>query len=260
MNRYRYLLYTAIGIPVFVILIWLVAIPNSLIVNAIQDSISNNSSSSVNATVEGFKKGIFFTVYADSIDLDIDNVTALSITDVSCKINPLHFVKKQFAFSIEGKIGEGDIKGSFKLPEHGNLKIEGVDIMSVPYLSSAGLRGSGLISSELKLLNKSIDIIFNIPDADINGSLNGMPLPINTFHKIQGALYLTENVINITSISLDGDKGYARLKGDITNGVMNLVLELMPLSGKLDSFESSLISSYKKSQGYYVIPIKGPLF
>lgn len=259
MSRFRYILYTVIGIPFFLILIWLVAIPNSYIETAIQDAISNNGTSAVNASVEGLKKGIFFTVYADSIDLDIDNVTALTITDISCKINPLYFINKQFAFSIEGKIGAGDLRGSFKLPEYGNLRIEGVDIMSVPYLSSAGLEGSGLISSEIKLLNNSIDIIFNIPDADISASLNGMPLPVNSFHKIQGSLNLIDNIINIKSISLDGDKGYARLKGDITNGIMNLALELMPLSGKLDSFESALIRSYQRSAGYYIIPIKGPL-
>lgn len=258
MTRFRNLLYLAIGIPGFIVLTWLFALPDSLIKMTIEDSISSQGKSNINASIEGLRKGLFFTVYADSLELEIDKTTALRITDISSKINPLYLLKKQLAFSIKGKIGTGDIKGFFKLPERGSLKIEGAEINAIPYLASVGFGGSGLISAHLNLTNNTIDVIFKIPDADIHVSAMGIPLPINSFRKIQGALTLKENTIKVTSISLEGDRGYARLKGNVTSGFMNLILELMPSAGKLKPIESMLIGKYKISPGYYVIPIKGP--
>lgn len=259
MTRFRNFLYLAISIPVLIILIWLIALPDSLIKTAIEDSISSHRKPNINASIKGLRKGIFFTVYADSLDLKIDRTTALRITDISSRINPLYLLKKQFAFSIKGKIGTGDIEGFFKLPDKGSLKIDRAEINAIPYLASAGLEGNGLISADLNLTDNIIDVIFKIPDADIQGLAMGMPLPISSFRKIQGALSVKENTITITSISLEGDRGYARLKGNITNGFMNLVLELMPSAGKLNSIESTLMSRYQISPGYYVISIKGPL-
>lgn len=259
MTRFRNFLYLAISIPVLIILIWLIALPDSLIKTAIEDSISSHRKPNINASIKGLRKGIFFTVYADSLDLKIDRTTALRITDISSRINPLYLLKKQFAFSIKGKIGTGDIEGFFKLPDKGSLKIDRAEINAIPYLASAGLEGNGLISADLNLTDNIIDVIFKIPDADIQGLAMGMPLPISSFRKIQGALSVKENTITITSISLEGDRGYARLKGNITNGFMNLVLELMPSAGKLNSIESTLMSRYRISPGYYVISIKGPL-
>ena len=70
---------------------------------------------------------------------------------------------------------------------------------------------------------------------------------------------IENSIIKITSISLEGDKGYARLKGDITNRRMDLSLELMPDENKLSTGESMLIGRHIVSPGYYVIPIKKSL-
>lgn len=259
MTKFRYIAFLLIGVPVFIILIWSLALPDSLIKTTIEASISSRGKSNFNASIKGLRKGIFFTVYADSLELKIGKTPALRITGISSRINPLYLLKKQFVFSIKGKIGSGDIEGFFKLPDSGNLKIDRTELNAIPYLASAGLEGSGLISANLNLTNNTVDVIFKIPDADIHSSAIGMSLPISSFRKIQGALTLKENTIKITSISLEGDRGYARLKGDITNGFMNLILELMPSTAELNSIESTLISKYQISPGYYVIPIEGPL-
>ncbi len=100
---------------------------------------------------------------------------------------------------------------------------------------------------------------FEIPDLDIaESALSVIPF-LNTFHKIQGALSIKNNIITFDSVSLEGEKGYARLKGRITNGYMNLSLEVMPEAGKLTSLEEMLIGKYIVSPGYYVVPLKGPV-
>ncbi len=269
MTRVSKLLYLAISIPVFIVLIWFFAVPDSLIKTIIEDSISNRGRPKTDISIKGLKKGLFFTVHVDNVKLNIDNTPALIITDISSKLNPLQLFRKQLAFSVKGKIGTGNFKGYFRLPvrpgesdesEKGNLKIDNVELSAVPYLASVGIEGKGLISAELNLKNNTVDVSFKIPDANIKGSVGGMPLPIiSSFHKIQGAFSLEGNVIRIKSISLEGDRGYARLKGNITNEYMNLVLELMPYADELKAVESMLIGQYQISPGHYVIPINGPL-
>ncbi len=259
MNKCRNILLLIIGIPVFILLLWLIALPDSIIKTTIENSISNNGRLNINPSIKGLRKGLFFTVYAESLELKIGKTAVLIITDISGRINPLYLFKRQFAFSVRGKIGKGDIEGYFKLPESGSLKIDKAEFASVPYLTFAGLYGKGLISARLNFKNNIIDAVFEIPDADIHSSTMAIPMPISSFRKIQGALQLQGNTIKITSISLEADKGYARIKGDVINGTMNLSLELMPSAGKLEPIESMLISKYQISPGYYAIPIKGPI-
>lgn len=259
MTRTRKLLYIIAGVPAFIILAWYFAVPDSLLKSAIEDSISNNRQLDASASINGLKKGLFFTVHMDSLELNIIKTPAVTITDISVKINPLYILKKQLAFSVKAKIGDGDMEGSFNLPETGTLKMDNVEINDISYLASAGISGRGIISALLNLKNNVAEVTFKIPDADIQALLMGIPLPVSSFNKIHGAFQAENNTIRVTSISLEGDRGYARLKGDITNGFMNLVLELMPVANGLTPEESMLISKYQISPGYYVIPIEGPL-
>ena len=65
--------------------------------------------------------------------------------------------------------------------------------------------------------------------------------------------------LTISSLSFDGDKGYARAKGDIEKGMVDMKFEFMPEFGKLEEFEKMLIKKYESSPGYYVFPYKGRL-
>ena len=259
MRVFRYFLCFIIGIPVFLVLVWFFALPDNFIKTSIEEAISSHAESSLDVSLSGFKKGLLFSVYADRLDLSIDRIPALSITEVSGKINPIYLIKKQFAFSIIGKIGSGDIEGSFKLPGNGNLSVHGAELNLIPYLVSSGLEGSGTISADMILKGDVIEVTFQIPDTKIKSLISGIPLPINSFDMIQGSLSLQENTIRIKSIGLEAEKGYARLKGDIINSEMDMSLEIMPSPGKLESYETMLLTQYQVSPGYYLIPIKGPV-
>ncbi len=256
MIKLRNILYAVTGIPVFIILIWFFAIPDNLLKDKIEDSISRSGKIKITASITGLRKGLFFNVYADRLDLKIDKTPALRITDISVRINPLFLLKKQFAVSIKGKIGTGNINGSFKLPGQGNMKIDKVEIDALPYMTSIDIKSNGFISANLDLKDDTMHVIFEIPDLNIQDSIIMIPF-INSFHRVQGALSLKGNTIKVESIGLEGEKGYARIKGEITNGSMNLILELMPSADELEPVESMLIGKYQISPGYYVIPIKG---
>jgi type II secretion system protein N len=258
MLKLRYILYFIIGIPVFIILVWLFAVPEDLIRGRIEDAIANAGQGSINASLKGFKKGLLLTVHADSLDLDFDNSPALTITNLAGCIDPRYLIKKQLAFSFKGKMGTGNINGLLKYPADGEIKIERTELNAIPYLTHIGIKTNGHISADILLKNKSSRITFQVPDLDLQESTVIIPF-INSFHRIHGALSVTGNDIKFESVSLEGDKGYARLKGDIKNRFMNLSLELMPTMDKLNTIELKLIEKYIVSPGYYVIPIKGPM-
>jgi type II secretion system protein N len=259
MTKYRYLLYPAIIIPLFFVSCWLIVLPNSFIKATIENSISNHGNPKMEVFVRGLKKGIFLTVFANSIEVKNEGKVVLIITDIFSRINPLYLFKKQVAFSVRGKIGTGDIKGFFKLPESGALKIDQTEINAIPYIQSLGLKVSGLVSAQVNFKNNNIDVYFKTSPVDIQDTITEIPLPFHSFQKIQGVLHLQANTIKVPSISLEGEKGYARIKGDITDGFMNLILELMPSADKLQPIELMLIGKYQISPGYYVIPIEGQL-
>jgi type II secretion system protein N len=259
MNRLRYFFYAVVFIPLVAILVWYFAIPENIIRSSIEDSISQHLGSGVNASINGFDKGLFFTVDADSLDFTVNNTPVLRITDISGRLNPLQVFQKKLAFSVRGKMGTGNIDGDFQFPGNGTLTIDSADINAITYLASAGLKGRGFLSADLYMKDYTLDAVFHIPDADIEGMPMGVPLPMNEFKNIQGAVSVKENAVTIKSISLEGDKGYVRLKGDIINGNMNMNLEIMPTAGSLEKYETMLLARFKVSPGYYVIPIKGNL-
>ncbi|MBI5675493.1 MAG: type II secretion system protein GspN [Nitrospirae bacterium] len=255
--KLRNILYSLGAISLFVILSWFFAVPDDLLKKRIEDSISTAENSAVNASIDGFRKGILFSFNADSLNLKRGDIPICNITDISGRINPFYLIKRQLSFSITGKLGEGDIEGSFRLPEGGNLKITNSDLKAIDYLSQIGLESSGYISSDILLNGGTANITFEIPDMNIQNS-GTLTLPfINSFHRMQGALSINEDTTKISSISLEGTKGYARLKGVIDKGVMNLSLELMPSSKEVTPVELKLIEKFMVSPGYYLIPLKG---
>jgi type II secretion system protein N len=257
MKRLRIFLLTVVGIPLCIILLWFIAIPESLIKSAIEDGLSQYGQLDLNVTLQGLKKGMFFTISAESLDLEIDKTPALKITDIKSRINPFYLVKKQIAFSVNGKLGSGDIRGSFILPGKGHLNINKAELSSIQYLAYAGFKGSGLITADFSVHGDIVDVVFQIPDSHLKSTM--IPLLADEYRIIQGVVTLKENSVQVKSISLEADKGYARLKGNIKNGLMNMNLEIMPDTGKLEKYESMLLARYLVSPGYYVIPIKGPM-
>jgi type II secretion system protein N len=246
--------FAIIAIPVFLILVWIFAVPGELLKETIENAVARSGNKSLGLSIDGFKKGIFFSIRADSFNLQIDKKPALSITDFSCDFIPGYLIDRELAFIIKGKIGTGNVNGIIKIPVNGNIKIKDAELDAIPYLTQFGLDIKGTVSSDIDIKGNVADIVFKVPDLNIDDTASIIPL-LNTFRRLQGSLSLNNGNVKINSITLEGEKGYARLKGDITNGVMALVLELMPVAGKLNTMESMLIGKYMVSPGYYVIPI-----
>lgn len=259
MLKLRNLFFLIISIPLVILMLWQITLPEDVIKAAIENFISGSGRFNIASSIEGLRKGLFLTIYAESLELKIDKTSAFTLTDITSRINPLYLLKRQFVFSVQGNIGTGKVEGILKLSEKGNFNIDKVEINSIPYLKNAGLTGKGIISGSINFNKDTVNVLFEIPDADIRSTTSRIPLPLSLFKKIRGSLAVKGNTVKITSITLEGDKGYSRVKGDINNGFMKLVFEFMPYMNELTSIESKLISKYQVSPGYYVIPVEGQI-
>ncbi len=259
MNAVRYTLLIVIAVPCLIILVWFFAIPDDYLQTSLENTIAEHSTSDIDITMTGFRKGLFFSTHADTLDVIMNKKPLLRVTDLKSSIHPLDSARRKRAFSVQGNIGNGSIQGVFNLPDSGTLTINKADLKAIPYLKSLGIVAEGLLSGEIIIKGDTADILFQIPHAELKETALGELLTLKTFQNIQGALMVKGNTVMIKSVSLEADKGYARLKGEISNGVMNMILEVMPEPGRLESFESMLLANYLVTPGYYVIPIEGPL-
>ncbi|MBI4686821.1 MAG: type II secretion system protein GspN [Nitrospirae bacterium] len=256
-----FLIFTT-ALLIFTCLVWFFAIPDSLIKDTAEGVLSTPQ---LEVSAEGITKGLPFTVYADTLNFKIKGVNALKITGIRLRLNLFYLFKGQTAFSITGALGKGSVKGDFRFPEDGYIEVTNMDIEEIPYLSSLGLKGNGVLWGRLDIGTDVSQVRFKISKAHIEGLLPAMPLSLSVFQNIQGAFSITNDIVRLNSIALEGDKGYARLKGNISlrgkasGGFMNLTLELMPIESKLEPFEAELIKRYMVSPGYYAILIEGPL-
>ena len=254
--KFRHIIYTAISIPSFLILIWFFAVPENLIKEKIEGIIAKSGNRNISLEIKQLKKMIFFSLNAESLLLKFDGKDALEITNFHARFAPGYLTDGKVTFKLKGKIGKGDLEGIIKLPADGKIVIDSAALDAIPYITRFITDINGHFSSDIDIKDSVVKTEFEIPDLNIKDSaLTIIPL-INTFRKIQGAITLKGNNINIDSLSLEGEKGYARLKGHITNGLMDLLLELMPATDRLNAAESMLIGKYIISPGYYVVPIK----
>ena len=97
-------LYGALGLIVFLILVWLFAVPNDLIQEKMEDAVSRSGNGNLSLSIDGLRKGIFFSLYADAVNLSVDNKPALRINDFSINFIPRYLTAGELAFAINGNI------------------------------------------------------------------------------------------------------------------------------------------------------------
>ena len=239
--------------------IWLIVIPSSLIIHQIENSLYK---SNLQGEITGFKKGLFFSFTSQNIILKKSDNTLLSLDNVVGKINPLSLFLMKLPLTFHGDVSGGKITGNVNLlkgKNHVNVNIDNATIDGIPLFNVMGLSGKGTLSGEFRLRDGTGNLKLSINNAQFEStSFSGVIVPLDMFQSARGAMTIDGDLVRISSLSLQGDDFYARVKGNIKKNVMDLTLELMQNSSSAD--KSSLLlflENYKVSPGYYVIPIKG---
>jgi type II secretion system protein N len=240
---------------------WIIVIPEDFIISRVEDSLKARN---LGIEATGFKKGLFFNFTAQRIVLKKMDAILLSTGEVSGRINPLNLLLMRISVSLNGKLSGGIIRGNVSISKRKNeahFFFNDSRLEEMPLLSAAGLSGRGTLSGEFSLNDNSGTIRFTILDARIDRkAFSGIMLPLDIFHRVQCSMVISGAVLQVESFSLEGNDIYARIKGNISNGNMDLVMEVMPgASFRGDALMLALLEQFKVSPGYYSLPVKGPV-
>jgi type II secretion system protein N len=255
------LLVAGIIAAVLVFGLWFIAVPESLLSGLITNSFQG---SPLSIDVIDLQKGPFYNVRIGQIVLKKAGATVLSIDNAAGRLSFSSLLKLRPGITFHGDVAGGTVRGTLYLSRGGrslDVALENAHLQDVPFFAQAGLGGSGVISGEYRAKNNRGNLKFTVEDADIRtASFGGVPLPLNMFRTARGAMETNGSMLRITSFAMEGKGIYARIKGDVTGGMLNLTMEIMPdasLEGQNAMF--SMIRSYEVSPGYYSIPIRSAI-
>ena len=231
--------------------LWFIAVPESVIVRAL-----NFESGIFSVEASGFEKGLFYNFRIGNIGLKRAGKKLISADGITGSVNLFSLARLKTEIKFKGGISGGRLNGTavFK-GKHRDIDIfiSGADLAELV----AGTKGR--IEAEAHIKDAAGDAKFSIDNAEITPvGLIGLDIPSLNFHTARGALDFAGQSLDLRSFALEGDGVYARLKGGIKGGSVNMELELMP-EGEMDPVVAAFIAKYKVSPGYYKIPVKREL-
>lgn len=259
------------GIVLFIEGTWIIAIPMSLV-----QSILEHPGNNLYLKAEGLKKGLFFSFDIEKILLKKKGLEdpLVVLNDMHGSINLISLLKLSPEIDIECLLNGGEILGEIKLEDRYGLKIKGdsVSINGIPLLELMGIYGRGSLTGNFWLKNKRGGIRFSINDMKLKsttfpprdmerlgeiGLSKGVPLPLDLFESMKGEVTINNETLEVKSFTMEGPGVYARVKGDIREGKVDMKLEVMTDSSfKSEPLISLMLGQYRVSPGYYLIPLR----
>jgi type II secretion system protein N len=251
------LLAAAVFAAVLVVGSWFVVFPQKTLLAFIRNS---TAGSGLTVDLSGFKKGYFYDVSAKSVTLKREGRALLDADDLSCRPDFAALLRLKPALRCKGGIAGGTVNAGIGLAGgegQVTVKIDGARIEKLPFLSLAGIGGSGSISGRMEIEKGTGQILFAVEEAHLlPASFGGIKIPLDAFTDGTGALALEGRTLRVTSFSLEGKGIYARVKGTIAGNRLNLKMELMPQESFIRNNPLfGLLANYKDSPGHYSIPI-----
>jgi type II secretion system protein N len=249
----------AITAGVSVLGLWMIVIQESMLIHWMQRPLNGDS---LSLDFVGLRKGLFYDFRAERAVLKRSDTALLGVDHFVGRIHFLSLLLARPNLSFRGTVDGGLVDGQIK--QSGGkrqilVRFDRLPAQKISFLSALGLNGRGIVTAEFVSDGRLGSLKFSISDANFDQKTAwGVMLPINSFDMARGMITIDEDKISIRSFSLEGRGIYARAKGEIARGVLDLKIELMPdpllMKERFSSF--SLIESYKVSPGYYLIPIK----
>jgi len=253
----RKIIIAVIAVPALFWMAW-ISFPVSSMQAVIEDSVSSGP---LRIEVRGLKKGLFYTVDINMLTLRTRQNDFVSFDNIHGRINPLNFLLLKLEVSAHGYLRKGNVSGHVTFTRNtinGDIHFLKISLSDLEFLKHAGIRGTGTVDGNFMLGDSADRLEFIAKDANFEpADFSGVRVPLNFFHTISGALGIQGNAVHITSVSLEGKDMYAKLKGSIRDGVMDMTMEIMPGKSYADNpLVIAGLEPYKISPGYYSMPVK----
>jgi type II secretion system protein N len=252
-----------IALLLFIVALWFVAIPESLIADVIENSLGRDY---LYLKTEAVEKGLLYSFEAERILLKKkgsgEDSTLLVFNNVKGNLEPFSLFRLHPELRFQGSMNGGDVTGFVRMTGADSLMItaDNVRMAGIPLLEPLGIYGDGTLSGSFLIRNNSGELKFSLRDAQLkSASVGGVFLPLDLFHDAKGAVRFAEDgAAEVQSFALTGTGIYARVKGTVRGRDMNMSLELMTDSSFApDPLFRMMLERYKVSPGYYQIPLRG---
>jgi type II secretion system protein N len=261
-----------------VIGIWIIAIPESLIVDAIEGAVPGGTHS---VRVDGLEKGLFYSVKARRILIQstggmkmpgqnvppppapADTQPLLVFEKVAASLDFPSLITLKPLIRIEGSLNGGSVSGVAAISEGGRSDVvfRDVSLRGLAALELFGIKGEGVLSGNVRYGAGAGEIQFTIDKAKFRSTtLGGVFIPLEFFSRMRGALATRGGNTEVKSFTLEGKDVFARITGTAEGRDVSMKMELMPEPVfTAEPLLMTLLTPYKVSPGYYVIPVKTKL-
>lgn len=256
-----------------VIGIWVIVIPESLIVDAIEGAVPGGG---ISVRVDGLEKGFFYSVTARQLLIhgampaklpgqtmsppSSDPQPLLTFERVSGSLDFPSLVTLRPLIRIEGSLSGGSVSGVAAISEGGRSDVvfRDVSLRGLTALELFGIKGEGVLSGNVRYDAGAGEILFTIDKAKLRSTtLGGVFIPLEFFSRMRGALAVRNARTEVKSFTLEGKDVFARISGTAEGRDVNMKMELMPEPAfTAEPLLMTLLAPYKVSPGYYVIPVK----
>lgn len=199
--------------------------------------------------------GNFLTAYHyKDLQLEKDGKLVLNLEQVKIDLSLLKLFLGNVSIDISSDKINGYLSLTFNKKIQSELNFKNIsfdtDLLKIP----SSISFSAFMDGRLKINRDLVSLEFNLNEINWRSfEIEGNKLPYDIFTKARGGIEIIGDKVNIKSFGFEGDRGYARLIGDIIQGKSNLFIEIFPKDFSdpymLPFFE------YKQSAGYYKIPV-----
>lgn len=260
----------AAGIAVFILLVWVIVIPQDFIRETIEGAVIGNA---VYFRTEGLQKGFFYNIRIDKIFIDRQDpatgvdINLLTLTNVKIELDITSCIKLSPKLFFESEAGGGVIKGQSSIFGRHDIIMQGksIEINDISALKLAGIDGTGKLTGNFIMRDNNAELKFSVSGAAIKNTTfppediekigvrrkmqNAAYLPFALFDNINTYLTMNNGNVNFRALNMEGKGIYARLKDN------NEIEVMLDSSFKKDPLLEMIMSRYYISPGYYIIPL-----
>jgi|GEM_PF-2818169 hypothetical protein len=263
-------------LPLLLVLLWYIGVPEEYITDKIEKAVSlkelSISSRPVDVVlkISGFRKKLFFGFYIKELELFRENTSSdkvlLSVYHLTGRLRLDRLLIGKLEIETNGFVTpskKGEIELCILADKEGykmEFEAEDVQLGRLPILRVIGLKGEGVADIEGVLSvgrDRKSDaiVLLQIKDMRLSDIIQqNLYIPLSLFRELKGVLQIHDRGVEVTSLSMKGKNIYSRLKGSIQRSVFRGRLEIMPEEDfpKIGLYP---LKRYKISESYYVIPL-----
>lgn len=163
---------------------------------------------------------------------------------------------------VTGEFGGGQMSLGITAEDDGiRVSLHLKDVMTKNLISVKGVEGSGVLGVKGDLTYSSHEngfegsVVFKLDKMSYKDVVRrDMYIPLSLFNTMTGEFSIERGSVVPVVVNLKGEKIYARLSGDLKEGMFEGMLEVIPEKGFSDALLLP-IKRYMVNRSYYKIPI-----